>query len=174
MESNRTSGALKFVIFSLLGIFIFFVQIKIGEYSGIPLDIFTSWLQNLLGVFASYLALAVVLAGTIKPFITGTWNKSAMDIIFTIFKIFGFIAACMVVFNFGPEPVLNADNGPYLFGSLVQPVVYMIVFGAPLLCLMVNYGLVDFVGIFVRPLTRTLWKTPGRSAVDAVSSFVGS
>ena len=174
MESNRTSGALKFVIFSLLGIFIFFVQIKIGDYSGIPLDIFTSWLQNLLGVFASYLALAVVLAGTIKPFITGTWNKSAMDIIFTIFKIFGFIAACMVVFNFGPEPVLNADNGPYLFGSLVQPVVYMIVFGAPLLCLMVNYGLVDFVGIFVRPLTRTLWKTPGRSAVDAVSSFVGS
>lgn len=174
MEKNRTFGALKFVIFSLLGIFVFFVQVKIGNFSGIPLDIFTSWLQSLLGVFASYLALAVVCAGAVKPLITGTWKKSTTDIIFTLFKIFGVVASFMVVFNFGPEPILNPDNGPYLFGSLVQPVVYMIVFGAPLLCLMVNYGLVDFIGIFVRPLTRVLWKTPGRSAVDAVSSFVGS
>lgn len=174
METSKASGALKFIIFSLLGIFIFFVQITIGENHGIPLDLFTGWLQSTLGIVASYLALAVVLAGTIKPFITGTWNKSAMDIIFTLFKIFGFVAACMVLFNFGPEAVLNADNGPYLFNSLVQPTIYMIIFGAPLLCFMVNYGLVDFVGIFVRPLTRFLWKTPGRSAVDAVSSFVGS
>ncbi len=174
MESSRTSAALKFILFSILGIFIFFVQITVGEYHGIPLDIFTSWLQTSLGKVAAYLALAVVVAGAVKPFITKTWNKSAIDIIFTLFKIFGVVASFMVVFNFGPEPVLNPDNGPYLFGSLVQPVVYMIVFGAPLLCLMVNYGLVDFVGIFVRPLTRTLWKTPGRSAVDAVSSFVGS
>ena len=174
MDNNRGAASIKFIVFSLLGIFIFFVRITIGNYSGIPLDIFTSWLQNLLGVFASYLALAVVFAGTIKPFITGTYKKSVTDIVFTLFKIFGLIASFMVVFNFGPEPVLNADNGPYLFGSLVQPVVYMIIFGAPLLCLMVNYGLVDFVGICVRPLTRVLWKTPGRSAVDAVSSFVGS
>ena len=174
MESNKTSAALKFICFSILGIFIFFVQITVGEYHGIPLDIFTSWLQTSLGKVAAYLALAVVVAGAVKPFVTKTWNKSAIDIIFTLFKLFGVVASFMVVFNFGPEPVLNPDNGPYLFGSLVQPVVYMIVFGAPLLCLMVNYGLVDFVGIFVRPLTRTLWKTPGRSAVDAVSSFVGS
>ena len=94
--------------------------------------------------------------------------------IFTGFKIFGLVAAVMVCFNFGPEVILNADNGPYLFNSLVKPTALMIVIGAPLLCLLVNYGFVDFIGVFVRPLTRTLWKTPGRSAVDAVSSFVGS
>src|SRR5699024_7084183 len=38
----------------------------------------------------------------------------------------------------------------------------------------VGYGLLEFVGVFLQPVMRPIWKTPGRSAVDAVASFVGS
>lgn len=174
MKKNRTSSIIQFLLFSFIGVFMFFAQITVGGSHGIPIDILTNTIIGGLGPVADYLALLLVVLGVIWPFIKKTWNRSVTDIIFTCFKIFGLAAAVMVCFNFGPEVILNADNGPYLFNSLVKPTALMIIIGAPLLCLLVNYGFVDFVGVFVRPLTRVLWKTPGRSAVDAVSSFVGS
>ncbi len=174
MKKNRTSSILQFVLFSLIGVGMFFAQITIGDRHGIPIDILTNVIIDGLGPVADYLALALVVLGAVWPFIKKTWNRSITDLIFTAFKLFGLAAAVMVCFNFGPEVILNADNGPYLFDSLVKPTALMIVIGAPLLCLLVNYGFVDFIGVFVRPLTRVFWKTPGRSAVDAVSSFVGS
>ena len=174
MKKNRTSSILQFVLFSLIGVGMFFAQITIGDRHGLPIDILTNAIIDGLGPLANYLALALVVLGAVWPFLKKTWNRSITDLIFTAFKLFGLAAAVMVCFNFGPEVILNADNGPYLFNSLVKPTALMIVIGAPLLCLLVNYGFVDFIGVFVRPLTRVFWKTPGRSAVDAVSSFVGS
>lgn len=174
MKENRVSSIVKFVLFSFIGVFMFFAQVTIGDRHGIPIDILTNLIIDGLGATANYLALLLVALGVLWPFVKKTWNRSVTDIIFTGFKIFGLAAAVMVCFGFGPEVILNADNGPYLFNSLVKPTALMIVIGAPLLCLLVNYGFVDFIGVFVRPLTRILWKTPGRSAIDAVSSFVGS
>src|SRR5699024_10908013 len=42
------------------------------------------------------------------------------------------------------------------------------------LALLVGYGLLEFIGVFLQPVMRPVWKTPGRSAIDAVASFVGS
>lgn len=174
MREKRSSSILQFVLFSFIGVFMFFAQITVGDQHGIPIDILTKAIIGGLGMISDYLTLALVVLGAVWPFIKKTWNRSVTDIIFTCFKIFGLVAAVMVCFHFGPEVILNADNGPYLFNSLVKPTALMIMIGAPLLCLLVNYGFVDFIGVFLRPLTRVLWKTPGRSAVDAVSSFVGS
>ena len=174
MNQKRASSIAQFVVFSFIGVFMFFAQITIGNHHGIPIDLLTTMIIDGLGIISDYAALFLVVLGAAWPFIKKTCNRSITDVIFTGFKIFGLIAAVMVCFNFGPEVILNADNGPYLFNSLVKPTALMIVIGAPLLCLLVNYGFVDFIGVFIRPLTRILWKTPGRSAVDAVSSFVGS
>ena len=174
MNQKRASSIAQFVVFSFIGVFMFFAQITIGDRHGIPIDLLTTMIIDGLGIISDYAALFLVVLGAAWPFIKKTWNRSITDVIFTGFKIFGLIAAVMVCFNFGPEVILNADNGPYLFNSLVKPTALMIVIGAPLLCLLVNYGFVDFTGVFIRPLARILWKTPGRSAVDAVSSFVGS
>jgi nucleoside recognition membrane protein YjiH len=46
--------------------------------------------------------------------------------------------------------------------------------GSVFLALLVGYGLLEFIGIFMQPVMRPIWKTPGRSAIDAVASFVGS
>ncbi|GAB3254366.1 hypothetical protein GCM10027562_15670 [Arthrobacter pigmenti] len=40
--------------------------------------------------------------------------------------------------------------------------------------MLVGYGLLEFIGVMVQPVMRPIWKTPGRSAIDAVASFVGS
>ncbi len=40
--------------------------------------------------------------------------------------------------------------------------------------LLTEYGLVDFVGVFFRPIMRKVFKTPGSSAVIGVSAFLGN
>jgi len=39
---------------------------------------------------------------------------------------------------------------------------------------LLNYGSIDFFGVLLEPLMRPLFKTPGKSAIDATASFVGS
>ncbi len=66
------------------------------------------------------------------------------------------------------------DIGLFLFEQLVIPVGILVPVGSIFLALLVGYGLLEFVGVLVRPIMRRVWKTPGRSAIDAVASFVGS
>src|SRR5699024_2601682 len=86
----------------------------------------------------------------------------------------GLLVALMLIFNFGPSWIHEENMGPFLFDSLVTSVGVLLPIGAVFLALIVGYGLLEFVGVFLQPVMRPIWKTPGRSAVDAVASFVGS
>ncbi len=46
--------------------------------------------------------------------------------------------------------------------------------GAIFLALLISFGLLELIGVLVQPVMRPVWRTPGRSAIDAVASFVGS
>ena len=54
------------------------------------------------------------------------------------------------------------------------PVGLLVPIGAVFLALLVSYGLLEFIGVMVQRVMRPIWRTPGRSAIDAVASFVGS
>ena len=175
-RKTRTSAAPKFIICSLLGIFMFFISITFNGKSTIPLDHLTTIVRNALGATVQgYIVLIVVAIGAILPFVEKTWNKSAKDKIFTVFKLIGLVCAILYVFNLGPEELLtNADLLPYLFVTLCCSLCFLIPIGAIFLSFLTDYGLMEFVAVFLRPVMRKIWKTPGRSAIDAVASFVGS
>src|SRR5690606_14712239 len=58
--------------------------------------------------------------------------------------------------------------------SIVISVTTIVPIGSIFLAFLVNYGLMQFIGVFMQPIMKPIWKTPGRSAIDAVASFVGS
>jgi len=164
----------KFFIYSIIGAFMFFVPVTIGEKNSIMLDHIVSWIQtNATGVLPFY-ALALILAGAAYPFISGTWNKSKVDMVFSFFKVIGLVVGVMIVFGFGPAWLFNPDMGPFLFNKLVISVGLLVPIGAVFLALLVGYGLLEFIGVLMQPIMRPIWRTPGRSAIDAVASFVGS
>lgn len=174
-SKNRTLLALKFILCSAFGIFMFFFSITIGEKSSIPLDHITTWIRNLLGGLQNYVVLVVIAVGAIMPLVKKTWNKSVQEIIFSVFKVIGLICAIMYVFNLGPAELReNADLFPYLFVTLCCNLCFLIPIGAIFLSFLTSYGLMEFVAVFLQPVMRKIWKTPGRSAIDAVASFVGS
>ncbi|WP_312938968.1 YjiH family protein [Oscillibacter sp.] len=173
---KNSSNAAKFILCSLLGFFMFFVSIPFNGKTTIPVDHVTTLLRNALGITVQgYIVLIVVAIGAILPFVQKTWNKSAKDLIFSIFKIIGLICAIMFLFHLGPEELLsNPDLLPYLFVTLCCSLCFLIPIGAVFLSFLTDYGLMEFVAVFLQPIMRKIWKTPGRSAIDAVASFVGS
>ncbi|MDW0118760.1 YjiH family protein [Sporosarcina thermotolerans] len=164
----------KFFVFSAIGAFMFFVPVTVGGKSSIMLDHIVTWIQTNLGPVVPYYALLVIIAGAAYPFISGSWKKSKVDIVFSVFKLMGLIVGIMLVFDFGPAWLFEPDMGPFLLNKLVIPVGLLVPVGAIFLAMLVGYGLLEFVGVLLQPVMRPVWKTPGRSAIDAVASFVGS
>ncbi|MEJ8543931.1 YjiH family protein [Brevibacillus borstelensis] len=164
----------KFLIFSLIGIFMFFIPITVNEKSSIPLDHIVTWLRSTVPSAIPLYAFLVILLGAIYPFATGTWKKNKVNTVFSCLKVLGVIVAALIYFQIGPAWLMDKDMGPYLFEKLVIPVGLVVPIGSIFLAMLVGYGLLEFIGVLVQPIMRPVWKTPGRSAIDAVASFVGS
>ena len=174
-KSNRTAAAVKFILCSALGIFMFFISVTYNGKSTIPLDHLTTSIRGLLGDYQKYVVLVVIAVGAIMPFAKKTWNKSTQNIVFSVFKVIGLICAIMYVFGLGPAELHeNPDLFPFLFVTLCCSLCFLIPIGAVFLSFLTDYGLMEFVAVFLQPVMRKIWKTPGRSAIDAVASFVGS
>lgn len=164
----------KFLLCNLLGIFVFFTTIPFRGTQTIPLDALCTLALECIGDWQEWVVAAVCLAGALLPLVTHTWNKSRADAVFTVFKLLGTLLALMYALDVGPREWLEDDSLlPFLF-RLGRSLTILIPIGAIFLAFLTSYGLMEFVGVFVRPLMRRVWKTPGRSAIDAVASFVGS
>ncbi|WP_390846573.1 YjiH family protein [Bacillus litorisediminis] len=173
-QVSSPSGMIKFFVFSFIGIFMFFIPITVNGSSSIPLDHIVTWIRNNLPEVTPYYAVLVILLGAIYPFYKKTWNKNKVEMVFSIFKVLGLLAAVLLLFNTGPSWFLAPNIGVFLFEKLVIPVGLLVPIGSVFLAMLVGYGLLEFIGVLVQKIMRPIWKTPGRSAVDAVASFVGS
>ena len=175
MESAKDNTSVgKFIFFSLIGIFVFFIKVEIAGNSTIPLDHIVTGLESNFPQLAAIYALVVIILGGIKPFLDKSWKESKVETTFSFLKILGIIVAFLVFIEKGPGWLLAEDIGVFLFNSLVIPVGLIVPVGAIFLSFLVDFGFIEFIGVIMRPVVRPLFKTPGRSAVDAVASFVGS
>lgn len=164
----------KFIFFSLFGVFMFFIPITLMGKSTIPIDHLVTFIKGSLGSIVKYYALIVIIAGGLYPFIKKTWNKTTTDIVFSILKLVGIGVAFMAVFQIGPAFLFEPSMLPFLLNKLVVSVGVIVPIGSIFLSFLVGYGLMEFVGVIMQPVMKPIWKTPGRSAIDAVASFVGS
>lgn len=164
----------KLFVYSGIGAFMFFVPVTIAGRDTIMLDHIVTFLQSSIGPVLPFYALAVIVAGAVYPFVTGTWRKTAVDMVFSLLKVVGMAVGFMMVFKVGPAWLFEPGMGPFLFEKLVIPVGLLVPIGAVFLALLVSYGLLEFIGVMVQRVMRPIWRTPGRSAIDAVASFVGS
>jgi nucleoside recognition membrane protein YjiH len=174
LQDSNMINIVKFFVFSAIGIFVFFVPVTLNGKSSIMLDHLVSYIQLAVPGVLPYYALMVILLGAVYPYYTKSWNKDKVTLVFSILKIFGFVAGSMLVFNIGPKWFFDPNMAPFLFNKLVISVGLLVPIGSVFLALLVGYGLLEFIGIFMQPVMRPIWKTPGRSAIDAVASFVGS
>ncbi|MBF8984119.1 YjiH family protein [Lutibacter sp. B2] len=164
----------KFIIFSVIGIFMFFVPIAFNGKTTIPLDHIVSGIRKASPGFSAFYTLIIIILGGIYPFYKKTWNKDRVTMIFSLFKFVGIFIGFLAFFEYGPTWLFTADMLPFIFSKIIVPIGLIIPIGAVFLTFIIGYGLLEFIGVLMKPVMRPIWKTPGRSAIDAVGSFVGS
>lgn len=186
---ERKIGIIKTIFFTLIAIFIFFIPININGKTDITFGIIYRSIEKILGIFGIWLiAFGVIGLNGILSIYGKFICKDRANIFYkyysedTVFHIilyiFGGIVGTMYVFNltFGTA-FPNILIGTHTAGSVI-PVAISVSWIIPVSSLfmpfLLNYGMIDFVGSLMEPLMRPVFKVPGRSAVNAIASFVSS
>lgn len=173
-ERNTYSPGFKFVLFSAVGIVSFFVPLSFGGRSTILIDHLVTLVTQRTTLLANVFAVALILWGGFSPFVSGRWKESATTRVLSVLQILAIPLGGMYLTSVGPEFAMAPDMLPFLFEKLAVPVGLVIPIGAFFLTFLLGFGLLEAIGVFMEPIMRPVFRTPGRSAIDAVASFAGS
>ena len=90
-----------------------------------------------------------------------------------LLRVLGAVFVIMVFMNFGPEQIISEDTGSLVLYDLLASIILIAIIAGAILPLLVEFGLMEFVGTLIGPVFKSLFKIPGRSAVDCLSSWLG-
>ncbi|OYD25725.1 YjiH family protein [Oceanimonas baumannii] len=178
---GRRGGAFKALLGSFIGLFIFFIPLSLwGDKATIPLVSLIGAIKGSLGDNLKYLTLALTLLLVVTWLASRLTSNVALkkyhhkdNLLVGLLFLLGAVFAGLLVFQIGPEWFLHKDVGGlalYLGGSVFLTVVI----AGFLVLFLTEFGFLEFVGTLMEPLMRPFYRLPGRSAVDAVASFVAA
>ncbi len=169
----------KFILLSLIGLFIFFVPVSEGR---VPLVLLVTVIKdflknaNLLPFLALSISASLMLTlylGKVKkiPFFK---RHHKGDTAFRIsFYTAGLILSLMILTKQAPDFILDPEVGG--LALYLSAVIFLTVSLAGwLVSIILNSGIVEFMAVILEPVMRPAFKLPGDSAVDAMSAFVSS
>ncbi|MET4559057.1 nucleoside recognition membrane protein YjiH [Lysinibacillus parviboronicapiens] len=188
MKKYPTSTYFYFIIPSLIGVLLFMTPVLTDAGWKVPIAILANLLAGILAPVISYFTVSMFAISAIGALIAkciprkNTKEPSILDSLFyvnwfwTIIRLIGLVFASMVVFNFGPAAISNENTGGLLMDpndGLVTFLFTIFLFAGLLLPFLTNFGLLEFFGTMMVKIMRPLFKSPGRSSVDALTSWVG-
>lgn len=159
----------RFLASFVLGFAFFLLPIPIDGRFTVPFDVFVQWIvvgaPGVVGVYC----LALIAIGARRSL--ATYRDAP---VLTAVRVVAVPLALVYLFAVGPEILLQPAVRDLMWSTLVFSVGVIVPIGAALLVLFVEYGVLDFVGTLMRPIMRPLFRLPGRSALDSLTSWVGS
>lgn len=187
--SQYRTGAVKSIVFTILAIIIFFVPVTVNGETDIVFGMVYSFIKDALGLAGMWFVLSIVMLNGLFS----VWakylckNKQSKlyryyqedSILHPLFYMAGavFAGAYLLKATFGimgPEWMVGASTGESVIPSIVLDVAWIIPVSSCFMPFLLNYGIIDLVGSLMEPLMRPVFKVPGRSAVNALASFVSS
>ncbi|MDO5031994.1 YjiH family protein [Corynebacterium sp.] len=167
-------GIWRLFVYSAIGAFVFFFPITYQGKKSIPLDHIVTIIRDYAAPAVPWFILALALYGTARSIVNKNWRQGALPAVFTVLNVVGLVVSFLMVIDKLPGVLADENIVPFLWNSIATPVGLIVPVGGAFLALLIGYGFLEFVGVFMQPVMRPLWRTPGRSAIDAVASFVGS
>lgn len=184
-KSVNKKNLLKFIFGSAFGILMFLIPIPQGDSFTTLLDFVKSFLKDLFGGSLPYILVMIMVVSSVlsvydticKPdwIRKNHYLKRAFSTtpFYLISKILGTVVTCMVVFHVGPEFIISADTGATivdLCGTL-----FCIVLGFSfILPFLTDCGIMEFLGVIMKPVVNPLFHVPGRASVDLIASWFGA
>ncbi|TCJ18313.1 YjiH family protein [Rubrobacter taiwanensis] len=184
--AGRSAAALRFVLTTVVGAFFFLVPVYYAGQWTIPFDVVVSYIRGGFPQAVALYCLVVILASVALSVAAelqarGKLEAGRFDVryfrtgpAFLFFRLLGGVFAVMIYFGAGPEFILAESAGGLMYNTLVASVAVIVPIGAIFITLFVAFGGLEFVGTLARPVMRPLFRVPGRAALDATASYVGS
>jgi nucleoside recognition membrane protein YjiH len=175
----------KFIVPSLIGIFLFMIPISFKGEITIPVAILAGILQDFMGEYIPHIMTAIIAITVIGSLITYFAKPKAIvnnpflntlfnvNIAWQLIRVVGLIFAVMTLFKFGPEAVWSENTGQLLLFDLIPVLFAVFLFAGLFLPLLFNFGLLEFCGALLVKLMRPVFKLPGRSSIDCLASWLG-
>lgn len=180
-KKYNTYSLLKFIIPSIIGIILFMTPIKMNGEFTIPIAFLSNFIVNKFSdilplaavIIVSISAIGSILIKLFKPknnFLNSLFNVTP---IWLLGRITGMILIILTYFKIGPEFIWSDSTGGTVLYSLIPLLVSVFLFAGLFLPLLLNHGLLEFVGSLLTKVMRPVFNLPGRSSIDCITSWLG-
>lgn len=185
-EHFSSAQVMKFVLPSLFGAIVFLMPFPDKDSLNTILGMLIDFFKAILKPWLTFTAMTLVCLGTIAS-VWGTLCKPKIvmendfyrDLLvitpfWLVSRVVGALFYIAIFYKIGPEWFWNIDNGGTPASILAPALLVIFIILAGFIPLLTDYGLMEYVGTFARPVMQPLFKLPGRAAVDCLASWVGS
>lgn len=176
---------LKFIIPSIIGVLLFMTPIKFEGDITIPIAIMSGKLVNLLGPSLPYIISSAICVSALGSIITIIFKPEFIiknEFLNTLFnlkpiwfvaRVAGAIFCLSVLTGVGPEFIWSGSTGSFVLHDLLTILFSIFFFAGLFLPLLLSFGLLEFFGAILTKVMRPLFKLPGRSSIDCITSWLG-
>lgn len=181
--TNDSNVALKFLASAVVGIGFFLWPIRFGGQTTVMFDILVNFVTGRYPQLVASYCFGLILVGALATILSGKIRIGPLrrflasyesSLPFSILRVIGLLVAAMIYFRMGPTAIFTPSISHLMWETLTFSVGVIIPLGAIFLNIFISYGCLEFVGTLMRPLMRPLFRLPGRAALDALTSWLGS
>lgn len=191
MEKNVSKA--RFIVPSVIGIFLFMIPIKVDESWTIAVKIIADWISAIAESILPGLCLFILTVSAVLCLMAFAKPKFIMENallkeafcctpFWAATRVLGCVFCWLAYFNLGNEQgrgfskfigaITGPDQGGMALGLIVGLVIIFLI-ASFLLPLLLDFGLLEFVGALLTKFMRPLFQVPGRAAVDCITSWIG-
>lgn len=184
--AERKRLMMKFLICSIIGIILFVFPVRQNGSLTIPISIIGSAIKGVIKP-------GVPLFATIVFWISGIgalWNKLAKPKMvqenallkklldsswpWIIVRLIAIVISTLVMLGVGPEFIISENTGGSMMHGVVITSITLLTICAFALPFLIEFGLMEYVGIMANRAFRKIFNLPGRATVDCISSWLGA
>ncbi len=184
-SSINAKNLLKFILGSAFGILMFMVPIPYEGSFTTLLEFCKNFLKNLFGPSLIYVTCGLVVVGALmslydficKPdwirknhYLSKAFSTTPL---YLVSKLIGMVVVVMVTFKFGPEAITSGATGATMV-DLCCTLVCIVLSFSFMMPFLTDCGIMEFMGVVLKPVVRPLFKVPGRASVDLIASWFGA
>ncbi|MBQ3726691.1 MAG: YjiH family protein [Selenomonadaceae bacterium] len=192
MENKQQGSLAGFLVPSIVGIILFMIPVQYDGSWTIVVKIIADMISDAIGEFLPALCVGIVTLSAIlgiiflgKPNFIATYpivaNTFSTTAIWVVIRILGAVFIWLTYFGVqsgeGGAGVISlitsADNGGFVLNDLLSVLVVIFLLAGLLLPLLLDFGLLEFIGALLTKVMRPLFTIPGRAAVDCITSWIG-
>ena len=192
MENKKSGLMAKFLIPSIIGIILFMIPVKYNGDWTVCVKILADIIGGALGGFLPILCVAIITVSAIllvislakpkfiteHPILNDTFSTS---MIWVVIRVIGAVLVWVTYLGIDAgdsdtgilHMLTEGGAGGFVLGDLLTVLVIIFAIAALLLPLLLDFGLLEFVGALLTKVMRPLFKIPGRAAVDCFTSWIG-